>query len=113
MHIAESCEFFATICNLYATIFHVLQGTSIHHNLGAKLKAGRLVLPCLLASLQPQLCDLPPVLVPDVPVIHNAGSLIIITAIIRQARVHLYVRHRNMKEVDIHPSTCVEPDFHK
>ena len=50
---------------------------------------------------------------PDISIVQNRCSLVIVVAVIREIRIYLYIRHRNMEEVHICPSAHIKPDLHK
>ena len=47
----------------------------------------------------------------DIPVGHDTGARLIITAVIRKGGLHLDVGNRHMKEIHIHPTAGIKPDL--
>jgi hypothetical protein len=50
---------------------------------------------------------------PDIPVIHDRGALLIIRTIIGKSGIHFYIRYLHMKKVHVHPAAHVKPDLDK
>lgn len=83
-----------------------------------KTKKQRPFSPCFfclkaLLSIQESNYALSSILMPDVPVVHNSGPLLVVRTILQKVRKGLCLRHGNMKKIHIYPANHVKPDFDK